>query len=722
MLARGTWLKTALVAAVIAGSATDALARGSRKMTGSYETIGLADLRANPKAYIGKRISFDCFFAGLGRIYQPFQTPFVAEQYLNFHVWEPGTKLWDNRDRRNAYLFCFIPRDLDKQTNYVMKRETYESVRLFGRVTVVYADHPWFEVEDVEASAMPSISETALKHIMVGIKSVRNGQFGMAETSFAEAVSEGLPREAQNFAQRELGGTYYELGKYEEAAKAFQEAALRGEGDAWVSLRLGQSLSRAADSETHPGLKRRKLAEAKRHLEEARKRDPSSPDVHAEIGWVRAKQGHPGEGLRHVKEGIALKANAPSYRILGRIYVQEGRLNDADNAYGNAISREPRNPIYHREVADFVYMPQGRYADAESEYRNLTTDVAKTDPEGYLKLAEALLRQEKADDAKLQYDAVLRQDRDNVKALLGRAAIFRDKGDYESASVDLGLAERLEPKNANVQVARVEVLQAKGDFDRAVSACDKIIKQRLTKDLAPIYYALGVSLMKKPKPDLRLAMNKLRLAVKLDRTANPDFRKALAEAMLEMGQFAGAVKEFQQLKKSSMGDERMRLLLPYAMVEAGSYPAAQAELEQLLQDMPSSVWAMNNLAYVLAEHSRQPDLERAAELAKTANAKKAGTADFQDTLAWIKFKQGDIDGARILLDMAIIKSKNALPYYHRAVLVKDSDPDLARQDIEEALRRLSAQMRSGAATRKLRGDAQRLAKQLGASLNPGPRE
>jgi len=721
MLARGKWLKTALVMAVIAGGATDALARGSRKQTGSYETIGLAKLRANPKAFIGKRISFDCFFAGLGRIYQPFTTPFVAEQYLNFHVWEPGTKLWDNRDRRNAYLFCFIPRDLDKQTNYIMKRQTYETIRIFGRVTVVYADHPWFEVEDVEASAMPSISETALKHIMVGIKSVRNGQFGMAEKSFDEAVRENLPVDAQNFAQRELGGTYYELGKYEEAADAFDKAARLGKGDAWVSLRLGQSQSRAADADTHEGRKRQKLTLALRNLEEARKRDPSNPDVHAEIGWVKAKLGDPGEGIRHVKDAIALKANAPSYRILGRIYVQLGRLNDADSAYGNAISRDPTSPIYHREVADLVYMPQGRYADAESEYRNLTTEVAKTDPEGYLKLAEALLKQGKDDDAQLQYDAIIRQDRDNIEALLGRAAILRDKRDYENASVDLGLAERLAPKDARVQVARVEVLQAKGDYGRAVDACNTIIKGRLTKDLAPIYYALGVSLMKRPKPDARQAMAKLQTAVKLDRTGNADYRKALAEALMENGQYAGAVREFQQLKKSSPGDERTRLLLAHAMVEAGSYPQAQAELEQIVQDMPDSVWAKNNLAYVIAEYARQPDLDRAAQLARAANAKEAGNPVFQDTLGWIKFKQGDED-ARTLLDMAIIKSKQAEPYYHRAFVVKETDPELAKDDIEEALRRLLAQTGRGAATRKLLADAQRLAKQLGASLSPGPRE
>jgi len=714
-------MKAAVALAVITGGATDALARGSRKQTGNYETIGLTDVRANPKAYIGKRISFDCFFASKGKIYQPFQTPFVAEQYLNFHVWEPGAKLWDNKDRRNAYLFCFIPRDLEKQTNYIMKLGTYESIRLFGRVTVVYADHPWFEVDDVEPSAMPSISEIALKHIMVGIKSVRNGQFGMARNSFDEAVKEGLPEEAQNFAQRELGGTYYELGNFEEAAAAFQQAAMRGEGDAWVSLRLGQSLSRAADDEKNAKLRRLKLTQAIGHLENARKRDPSNPDVHAEIGWVKAKLGDRGEGIRHVKDAIALQANAPSYRILGRIYVRLGRLDDAENAYINAINRDARNPVYHREVADLVYMPQGSYDNAVSEYRNLTTDLAKTDPESYLKLAAALLKQGEVDDAKLQYDAVLRQDRDNVRALLGRAAILRDRGDYEGASVDLGLAEKLEPKDAKVRVARVEVLQAKGNYDQAIDACNRIVRERLTRDLAPVYYAMGVSYMKKTPPDARQALAKLQMAAKLDRN-NIEYKRALAEAFMANGQYAGAVRELQQIKKSAPGDERIRLLLPHAMEETGSYGPAQTELEQIIRDIPNSVWAKNNLAYLLAEYARQPDLDRAAELANVANAKEAGNPTFQDTLAWIKFKQGDVDGARVLLDLAIIKSKRPEPYYHRAYLLQQAEPEQAVEDVEEALRRLNALTGRGVATRKLLKDAQGLARKLGANLNPGPRE
>ena len=55
------------------------------------------------------------------------------------------------------------------------------------------------------------------------------------------------------------------------------------------------------------------------------------------IGWVRAKTGDPLTGIKHVKDALALRAGARSYRILGRIYVQLGRLDDADDAYSAGV-------------------------------------------------------------------------------------------------------------------------------------------------------------------------------------------------------------------------------------------------------------------------------------------------------------------------------------------------------------------------------------------------
>ena len=224
-----TWGVRLSLAALLAGALVvlhteEASARGSRRQAAGYQKISLAAMRANPRAFKEKQVCFDAFFASLGRIYQPFQTPFVNDQFLNFHVWERETRLWDNKERKNAFLFCYVPRDLDKQASNIMGAKMYDAIRLYGRVVVAYAGQPWFEVEDVEPSDAKSFSDLALKHILVGMKSLKTEDFPMARESFNEARREGLPPTAQAFVQRQLGHTYYELENYAEAYDEFRTA------------------------------------------------------------------------------------------------------------------------------------------------------------------------------------------------------------------------------------------------------------------------------------------------------------------------------------------------------------------------------------------------------------------------------------------------------------------------------------------------------------------
>lgn len=112
------------------------------------------------------------------------------------------------------------------------------------------------------------------------------------------------------------------------------------------------------------------------------------------------------------------------------------------------------------------------------------------------------------------------------------------------------------------------------------------------------------------------------------------------------------------------------------------------------------------------------------ELAKAAYAKDAANPLFQDTLGWVRYKLDDPEGARDLIEMAVIKAKGPESFYHLAVLSKyvDDDIEVARDNIEEALRRLNEIPSPGYVTRQLKANAVKLAKSVGASLRPGPRE
>jgi len=711
--AAGAVLAAAL-SVVVAG---EAQARGSRREAAGYQHVKLATIRENPSAFIGKRVSFDCFFAGLGRIYQPFQTPFVPEQFLNFHVWEPGTRLWDNKERKNAFLFCYVPRDLEKHVDFLMRLDMYQAIRLFGLVSVVYAGQPWFEIEDVEWSPMPGFKETALKHILVGIKSLKNEDFQMAQKSFSEALSSGLPLDAQTFVQRELGRTYYEIQKFDAAAEALAEAAKMSGPDAWVLRTWGQAQSRAADAEKDPAKRERLLSEALKHLEEASRLEPANPDVHAEIGWVKAKQGKHREGIVDCRRATALKQTAPTFWILGRIYTDMKQYPDAENSYQRAIMLDPSNKVYHDELAD-LYMKQEKYREAESEYTNVIT-LSSAEPGGYVKRAVARKKRGNPDGAKQDYEAALRLSPDHLEALLGLAALYRDDGKLDNARRTLDYAATLRPDAVEVLAARGEMLLAQGAFDEAVEAYREILKKKPSGDLTEIHRGLGVALAKAKKPNYAEASKELGLAVK----ARPDHveaRKALAQVYIDWGRFELAAAQLQEVAKLAPNDERARLLLAQAKAEGNQIDEAIKQLRALVSARPESAYARNNLAYLLAEF--KPDqLKEAMSLAQTAYETNPANATFQDTLGWVKYRSGDVDGARVLLDQAVLTAKQPEPFYHLAVLAQKTEPEIARQNLEEALRKLSEVPSPGAVTRRMKDAALRLAKELGVPANPPPR-
>jgi len=51
-------------------------------------------------------------------------------------------------------------------------------------------------------------------------------------------------------------------------------------------------------------------------------------------------------------------------------------------------------------------------------------------------------------------------------------------------------------------------------------------------------------------------------------------------------------------------------------------------------------------------------LDRAAQMAKHANELQPGTASFEDTYAWILFKQKDYQGAKLWIEKALADDKD----------------------------------------------------------------
>ena len=80
------------------------------------------------------------------------------------------------------------------------------------------------------------------------------------------------------------------------------------------------------------------------------------------------------------------------------------------------------------------------------------------------------------------------------------------------------------------------------------------------------------------------------------------------------------------------------------------FPSAAVAYEKVLARSPDSVPALNNLAYLYAEHLNEP--QKAVELARKARNEQPGDASVADTLGWALFKQRDYPQALVFLQEA----------------------------------------------------------------------
>lgn len=83
----------------------------------------------------------------------------------------------------------------------------------------------------------------------------------------------------------------------------------------------------------------------------------------------------------------------------------------------------------------------------------------------------------------------------------------------------------------------------------------------------------------------------------------------------------------------------------------GDHTASDDAYEKSIQLSPQDVFTLNNYAYYLS--LRKEKLDRAAELALSANKLNPGNASLQDTYAWVLYQQGNYAEARIWVEKAL---------------------------------------------------------------------
>jgi tetratricopeptide (TPR) repeat protein len=115
------------------------------------------------------------------------------------------------------------------------------------------------------------------------------------------------------------------------------------------------------------------------------------------------------------------------------------------------------------------------------------------------------------------------------------------------------------------------------------------------------------------------------------------------------------------------------------------FQKSDASYEKALSYGPDNAYTLNNYAYYLSV--RGISLEKAAEMSKRSNELQPNTASFEDTYAWILFRQKKYVDARIWIEKALAHDKDhsAVQFEHYGdILFYMGELDAAEQNWKKA--------------------------------------
>jgi tetratricopeptide (TPR) repeat protein len=202
-------------------------------------------------------------------------------------------------------------------------------------------------------------------------------------------------------------------------------------------------------------------------------------------------------------------------------------------------------------------------------------------------------------------------------------------------------AVELDPFSPKIRSILVEYLIAGGRQDEALANAREYNSAHPGADSDLLLVSVLIALKREEEAKAFLTS---RLAVKPDRI----LALRLSLLTMDMGDRKKAVDVLVEWLRKNPADYDVRRQYGALLLQIGDTAGARKEFEALLKQRPQDPVALNNLGWIL----RDEDPARAFSLASLAAKVVPESTHVMDTLAWMKFQRHDLQGALLLLRRA----------------------------------------------------------------------
>jgi tetratricopeptide (TPR) repeat protein len=404
-------------------------------------------------------------------------------------------------------------------------------------------------------------------------------------------------------------------------------------------------------------LAEKKLDDSLKLLDNAILRDPSNIDARLLQAQVWLAQGQ----VKKAIEGLESLDKSYSKVVvikcqLARAYLQDKNAAQATFVLNQALARDANN-VEARLLLGEISLRNGN----AQEVATSMLDLLKKRPglsRAQVILAQAYQSLGRLDDAAAIFREQIKSNPKSPAAYLSLGLIQRQQGKLNEARATIETAQRLAPKSLLAASQLVDLdIQGK-DYNAALRRVRDQLQ--VTPDSPGVYFLEGKIYAAQGKwDDAEAALLKT-----LERDPSyPNASGVLVSTYLAADKLPKAIALLEGDLARDPDDARALMTVAMICERTKDFPRAREAYEKLVLLKPDYAPALNNLAYLYAEHFDL--LDKARELGQKARALQPADPGIADTLGWILCKKGDYQQALTLLRESARKlPQNAEVHFH----------------------------------------------------------
>ena len=307
--------------------------------------------------------------------------------------------------------------------------------------------------------------------------------------------------------------------------------------------------------------------------------------------------------------------------ILGDVYLQNGKKQEAYDVYQKVLAAEPDNPMAIFSMASY-YKQTGQEELYQQQLDTLLLNKKVTPDTKVGVMRQMIVENEQADKDSTQiialFDRIMKQEQDDPQIpMLYAQYLLSKKMESESVPV-LEQVVDLDPTNKAARMMLIGAAAKKEDYKQIIKVCEPGIEA--TPDALEFYYYLAIAYNQAEKTDSVISICKRAL----EHTTADSKKETVSEFYSILGDMYHTQKQMKE---------------------------AYAAYDSALVYNPSNIGALNNYAYYLSVERR--DLDKAEEMSYKTVKAEPNNATYLDTYAWILFEKGNYAEARIYIDNAM---------------------------------------------------------------------